>query len=116
MPEFDSIDLMNYAIYGNELDPEWADIRNYIKSNASAQKELEELRRSIPHPQNIRKRRDPSQPQELGRDKSYDSDPKNANSPEEKKKWWSIFQVNKIAPLIVTIRGDVHGKGSSNLS
>lgn len=91
MPEFDSIDLMNYAVYGNKLDPEWADIRNYIKSNTSAQKELEELRRSAPHPQNARKRRDPSQPQELGRDKSYDSDPRNTNSPEEKKKWWSIF-------------------------
>ncbi|EMY77361.1 hypothetical protein LEP1GSC060_2896 [Leptospira weilii serovar Ranarum str. ICFT] len=90
MPEFDSIDLMNYAIYGNEQDPEWADIRNYIKSNASAQKELEELRRSVP--QNVRKRRDPSRPQDFERDRSHDSsDSRNANSPEEKKKWWSIF-------------------------
>ncbi|RHX82306.1 hypothetical protein [Leptospira yasudae] len=93
MPEFDSIDLMNYAVYGNEHDPEWADIRNYIKSSASAQRELEELRRSVP--QNVRKRRDPSRPQDLGRERSYDSDSssdsRNANSPEEKKKWWSIF-------------------------
>ncbi|EQA64873.1 hypothetical protein [Leptospira alexanderi] len=93
MPEFDSIDLMNYAVYGNEQDPEWADIRNYIKSSASAQRELEELRRSTP--QNDRKRRDLSRPQELGRGKSHESesssDPRNANSLEEKKKWWSIF-------------------------
>ncbi|AOP32469.1 hypothetical protein A0128_00375 [Leptospira tipperaryensis] len=92
MPEFDSIDLMNFAVYGNEHDPEWADIRNYIKSSASAQKELEELRRSVP--QNARKRRDPIRSHELGGG-SYgqesSSDPRNANSPEEKKKWWSIF-------------------------
>ncbi|AXR59923.1 hypothetical protein [Leptospira mayottensis] len=91
MPEFDSIDLMNYAVYGNEQDPEWADIRNYIKSSASAQRELEELRRSTP--QNDRKRRDLARPQELGRGKSHEpeSSPRNANSLEEKKKWWSIF-------------------------
>ncbi|RHX88915.1 hypothetical protein [Leptospira stimsonii] len=93
MPEFDSIDLMNFAVYGNEHDPEWADIRNYIKSSASAQKELEELRRSVP--QNARKRRDSIRSHELGDNRSYgqdsSSDPRNANSPEEKKKWWSIF-------------------------
>ncbi|EMM74602.1 hypothetical protein M9Y82_05675 [Leptospira weilii] len=91
MPEFDSIDLMNYAVYGNEQDPEWADIRNYIKSSASAQRELEELRRSTPH--NDRKRRDLSRPQERGKfhESESSSDPRNANSLEEKKKWWSIF-------------------------
>ncbi|EKR64187.1 hypothetical protein LEP1GSC036_3740 [Leptospira weilii str. 2006001853] len=91
MPEFDSIDLMNYAVYGNEQDPEWADIRNYIKSSASAQRELEELRRSTP--QHDRKRRDLSRSQERGKfhESESSSDPRNANSLEEKKKWWSIF-------------------------
>ncbi|AVQ13743.1 Uncharacterized protein XB16_3458 [Leptospira santarosai] len=89
MPEFDSIDLMNYVVYGNEQDSEWADIRNYIKSNAAAQKELEELRRSAPH--GDRKRRDLSRPQEPGRGKSYEPSPRDTNSLEEKKKWWSIF-------------------------
>ncbi|EMJ78985.1 hypothetical protein LEP1GSC016_1290 [Leptospira borgpetersenii serovar Hardjo-bovis str. Sponselee] len=67
------------------------DIRNYIKSSASAQRELEELRRSTP--QNDRKRRDLSRPQEFGRGKSHESEPspRNINSLEEKKKWWSIF-------------------------
>ncbi|XDD50316.1 hypothetical protein AB3N59_00370 [Leptospira sp. WS92.C1] len=93
MPEFDSIDLMNYAVYGNEQDPEWADIRNYIKSSASAQRELEELKRAVP--QNARRRRDSPHSQDSGRDRSYSqnspSAPRDANSPEEKKKWWSIF-------------------------
>ncbi|MDV6234088.1 hypothetical protein CH379_000365 [Leptospira ellisii] len=93
MPEFDSIDLMNYAVYGNEQDPEWADIRNYIKSSASAQRELEELKRSIPT--NARKRREPLRPQDSGRERTYSqesaSDARDSNSPEEKKKWWSIF-------------------------
>lgn len=52
-------------------------------------KELEELRRSAPH--SDRKRRDLSRPQEPGRGKSYESSPRDTNSLEEKKKWWSIF-------------------------
>lgn len=48
MPEFDQIDLFNYAAYGNEDDPQWDDIRNYIRSNANASKEYEEIKKISP--------------------------------------------------------------------
>jgi hypothetical protein len=58
MPDFDRIDLMNYAMYGNDFDPQWDEIRSYLKSSASAQKEFEEIKRTIPHPSQGKKRRD----------------------------------------------------------
>ncbi|MCE9502119.1 MAG: hypothetical protein K8R21_16685, partial [Leptospira sp.] len=48
MSEYDSIDLLNFAMYGNDFDPEWEDIRNFIRSNSAAQKELEDLKKNLP--------------------------------------------------------------------
>ncbi|MBE7410733.1 MAG: hypothetical protein L6Q54_08225 [Leptospiraceae bacterium] len=87
MTEFDSIDLLNYATYGNDYDEEWEDIRVYIKSNISAQKELEELRKNLPAA--TKRKRDfiPERRPSLSTEDSTDS---KANLPEEQKKgWWS---------------------------
>lgn len=57
MPEFDRIDLMNFAMYGNDFDPQWEEIRAYLKSSSHAQKELEEIKRTLPAPSLGGKRR-----------------------------------------------------------
>ena len=85
MSEFDSIDLLNYATYGNEYDDEWEDIRAFIKSNANAQKELEELKKNLPVAS--KKRRD-----YIPERKIYPTGDENPQSPlpdEQKKSWWS---------------------------
>ncbi|MCC6275763.1 MAG: hypothetical protein IT569_07885 [Leptospiraceae bacterium] len=87
MTEFDSIDLLNYATYGNEYDDEWEEIRAYIKSNAAAQKELEELRKNLPAVS--RKRRD-FIPERRPNQTSEETTEPRINLPEEhKKSWWS---------------------------
>jgi hypothetical protein len=58
MPDFDRIDLMNYAMYGNDFDPQWEEIRSYLKSSASAQKEFEDIKKTIPHPSPGKRRRE----------------------------------------------------------
>ncbi|PJZ78172.1 hypothetical protein [Leptospira neocaledonica] len=89
MPEFDQIDLFNYAAYGNEDDPQWDDIRNYIRSNANASKEYEEIKKNLSNVQPKRKQKD------FGRSrqevKSSDGDPNSSNPAGQDKKWWSVF-------------------------
>ncbi|PJZ71012.1 hypothetical protein CH373_00310 [Leptospira perolatii] len=96
MPEFDQIDLMNYAVYGNEHDPEWLEIRNYIQSNSTAQKEYEEIKRNLPALPARRRTR------EFGRSQTSNSPSNtatagsrtpegNPTSDEARKKWWNVF-------------------------
>lgn len=47
MPDFDQIDLINYAVYGNENDPEWDSIRNYVTSNPQAFQKMEDLKKGL---------------------------------------------------------------------
>ncbi|TGL61019.1 hypothetical protein [Leptospira sarikeiensis] len=89
MPEFDQIDLFNYAAYGNEDDPQWDDIRNYIRSNTNASKEYEEIKKNLSNVQPKRKQKDFGRPrQEV---KSSDGNPNSGNTGEQNKKWWSVF-------------------------
>ncbi|MGJ4787536.1 hypothetical protein EHQ52_07290 [Leptospira koniambonensis] len=89
MPEFDQIDLFNYAAYGNEDDPQWDDIRNYIRSNANASKEYEEIKKNLTNVQPKRKQKDFGRPrQEM---KSSDGDPNSDKPAGQDKKWWSVF-------------------------
>ncbi|MCZ8344158.1 MAG: hypothetical protein O9301_14080 [Leptospira sp.] len=92
MPDFDRIDLMNYAMYGNDYDSEWDEIRAYLKSSASAQRELEEIKRSIPQPSSGKKRRDVQLTGESGR--NLESNSPSADGPggssytDPGKSWW----------------------------
>ncbi len=47
MLEFDQIDLINFAVYGNEKDPEWDSIRNFVSSNPTAREKMEDLKKSL---------------------------------------------------------------------
>lgn len=90
MPDFDRIDLMNYAMYGNDFDPQWDEIRAFIKSNASAQKELEEIKRTVPSP-HVGKRRMPNAPSNDPREMSGENpsaEPRKPNSGNVTKSWW----------------------------
>ncbi|PJZ66962.1 hypothetical protein CH371_02395 [Leptospira wolffii] len=89
MPDFDQIDLFNYAAYGNEHDPEWDEIRNYIRSNSSASKEYEEIKKNLLNVQPKRKQREMSRPRQEGNLPSKDSDSPQPSS--QNKKWWSVF-------------------------
>ena len=84
MSEFTTVDLMNYAVYGNETDSEWDEIRNYIESNSQAKKEYEEIKKNLPE----------------GRKSRYQENRKitpgsvNENQGEgsgEKKSWFGLF-------------------------
>lgn len=94
MANFDRIDLMNFVKYGNDYDDQWDEIRNYIKSNATAQKEVEDIKRSLPttNPAASRRKPDiyeqsapevrlPSSPPPIG---GMGTTPKQTD-----KKWWS---------------------------
>ncbi|BDA80038.1 hypothetical protein LPTSP3_g29680 [Leptospira kobayashii] len=92
MPDFDRIDLMNYAIYGNDFDSQWDEIRAYLKSNAGAQRELEEIKRTLPAPQTGKRRRDTFSVTE-GNDQDdanrQGADPnKRALNDDQTKSWW----------------------------
>ncbi|MBL0953718.1 MULTISPECIES: hypothetical protein [Leptospira] len=90
MPDFDRIDLMNYAMYGNDFDPQWDEIRAFIKSNASAQKELEEIKRTVPSP-HVGKRRMPNAPTNDPRELSGENpnaEPRKPSSGNDTKSWW----------------------------
>ncbi|TGL59196.1 hypothetical protein EHQ58_09815 [Leptospira ognonensis] len=92
MPDFDRIDLMNFAIYGNDYDSQWDEIRAYLKSSAAAQRELEEIKRTLPSTSSMGKRRrdpmsmgeaaDPNDPEHAGRDSS------SSNADHQTKSWW----------------------------
>ncbi|TGK21180.1 hypothetical protein EHO61_04845 [Leptospira fluminis] len=90
MPEFDQIDLMNYAVYGNEHDPEWAEIRNYIRSNAGAQKEYEEMKRNLASIQPRRKQKETGRPQSGGPEPN-ERGSGSSKAAEPDKKWWNVF-------------------------
>ncbi|TGK03084.1 hypothetical protein EHQ53_06435 [Leptospira langatensis] len=90
MPEFDQIDLFNYAAYGSEDDPEWDDIRNYIRSNSSASKEYEEIKRNLSNVQPKRKQRDYGRPNRMETN-SPGSEPNSPKQGDQDKKWWSVF-------------------------
>ena len=92
MPDFDRIDLMNFAIYGNDYDSQWDEIRAYLKSSAAAQRELEEIKRSLPSPSSMGKKRrdamslsetgDPNDPESSNRGSSA------SNADHQAKSWW----------------------------
>jgi hypothetical protein len=91
MPDFDRIDLMNFAIYGNDFDSQWDEIRAYLKSSAAAQRELEEIKKSLPSPSMGKKRRDAMSLNEPG--DPNDPDPTNRGSSSssanhQTKSWW----------------------------
>lgn len=91
MPDFDRIDLMNYAMYGNDFDPQWDEIRAFLKSNAAAQKELEEIKRTVPSPHLGKKRREnllTSDPGESHGSSGTGSELRNPNSDPTAKSWW----------------------------
>ncbi|GBF50195.1 hypothetical protein LPTSP4_17190 [Leptospira ryugenii] len=92
MPDFDRIDLMNYAIYGNDYDPQWDEIRAYLKSSAAAQRELEEIKRSLPtQHSNVKRKKDSSSPFDVSEGREEEA-PKKANlgptGSQETKSWW----------------------------
>lgn len=91
MPDFDRIDLMNYAMYGNDFDPQWDEIRAFLKSNAAAQKELEEIKRTVPSPHLGKKRREnplTNDPRESNGGSGVGQEPRNPNSDPSAKSWW----------------------------
>lgn len=94
MANFDRIDLTNYAVYGNDYDPQWDEIRAYLKSNAQAQRELEEIRRSMLQSA-PRKKKDFFSQSPTSND-SADSTPSSSTQPSSnsnppKKKWWDVL-------------------------
>jgi len=95
MANYDRIDLMNFVRYGNDIDDQWDEIRTYIKSSASAQREIEDIRKAIPQSSQSARRK-----MESFEQKSYSSRqdaidpsaPKSGDSsdPKEKnQKWWN---------------------------
>lgn len=92
MADFDRIDLMNFVKYGNDFDDQWDEIRNYIKSNSTAQKEVEEIKKSLPQTSTYNRRRMESFEKSVS-----DSVPEPPISgaggattgKKEPKKWWS---------------------------
>ena len=95
MANYDRIDLMNFVRYGNDIDEQWDEIRNYIKSNAGAQRELEEIRKSIPQSsqaarrkiENFEQQSYSSKPQAPAPSSVKPGDPK--GSTEKNQKWWN---------------------------
>ncbi|MBM9590360.1 hypothetical protein JWG41_07885 [Leptospira sp. 201903075] len=91
MPEFDRIDLMNYAMYGNDFDPQWDEIRAFLKTNVSAQKELEEIKRTVPSPHLGKKRREnplANDPRESNGGSGAGQEPRHPSSDPSDKSWW----------------------------
>ncbi|TGL85208.1 hypothetical protein EHQ68_18315 [Leptospira congkakensis] len=91
MPDFDRIDLMNYAMYGNDFDPQWDEIRAFLKTNVSAQKELEEIKRTVPSPHLGKKRRENSMvndPRESNGGNGMENEPRIQTSDPSAKSWW----------------------------
>lgn len=91
MPDFDRIDLMNYAMYGNDFDPQWDEIRAFLKSNTAAQKELEEIKRTVPSPHLGKKRREnlpTTDPRESNGDGGIGQEPRSPGANTSTKSWW----------------------------
>ncbi|MCW7480716.1 hypothetical protein ND858_06180 [Leptospira kanakyensis] len=91
MPDFDRIDLMNYAMYGNDFDPQWDEIRAFLKTNVSAQKELEEIKRTVPSPHLGKKRRENvnlNDPRESNGGNGMESEQRIQTSDPSAKSWW----------------------------
>ncbi|MCZ8155097.1 MAG: hypothetical protein O9264_03190 [Leptospira sp.] len=92
MPDFDRIDLMNFAIYGNDYDSQWDEVRAYLKSSAAAQRELEEIKRTLPTTSSAgKKRKDAFSLSESDDTNDGDVTPKGATHPSsnhQTKSWW----------------------------
>jgi uncharacterized protein YabN with tetrapyrrole methylase and pyrophosphatase domain len=95
MANYDRIDLMNFVRYGNDIDDQWDEIRNYIKSNAGAQREVDEIRKTLPQSsQAARRKMESFEPQSYS-SKLQDVPPSTpnkgeVNTPKEKnQKWWN---------------------------
>jgi len=92
MPDFDRIDLMNFAIYGNDYDSQWDEIRAYLKSSATAQRELEEIKRSLPSQSSmVKKRRDVlsiGEPGDLNDPNSPNRSSSTSDADHQGKSWW----------------------------
>jgi hypothetical protein len=96
MVNFDRIDLMNFVKYGNDFDDQWDEIRNYIKSNPTAQKEVEDIKKSLPQTSSYnRKRMESFERSNVESPSESPASPAGSqgNSPSyssnEPKKWWS---------------------------
>jgi hypothetical protein len=92
MAQFDRIDLMNFVKYGNDFDDQWDEIRNYIRSNASAQREIEEIKRTLPQSSPAgRKRPEPgfSQTSRTPAPTQTSQEEGNTAPGSDPKKWWS---------------------------
>lgn len=92
MANFDRIDLMNFVKYGNDFDDQWDEIRNYIKSSSTAQKELEDIKRTLPQQYSSSRRRVDTMERasQLGRQQDPKGEPGNPGLEKvEQKKWWS---------------------------
>lgn len=91
MHDFDRIDLMNFANYGNDFDSQWDEIRAYIKSSASAQRELEEIKKSLHATFSGNKKRDSSMNYGSGDPNEIDppgQSSANRSSHHQTKSWW----------------------------
>ncbi|MCC5813373.1 MAG: hypothetical protein JJT78_01335 [Leptospira sp.] len=96
MANFDRIDLMNFVKYGNDFDDQWDEIRNYIKSNPTAQKEVEDIKKSLPQTSSYNRKRMESfertnteSPSESSASPSGPQTYAPSSSNSEPKKWWS---------------------------
>ncbi|MDF3822073.1 hypothetical protein P3G55_19365 [Leptospira sp. 96542] len=88
MPDFDRIDLMNYAMYGNDFDPQWDEIRSYLKSSATAQRELEEIKKTIPHPSPGKRQKISPLTNDNGEPNSGTSPKRESTGARSEKTWW----------------------------
>lgn len=97
MANFDRIDLMNYVKYGNDFDDQWDEIRNYIKSNPTAQREVEDIKKSLPQTSSYNRKRAESFERSTSTPSSSPSEsvspvnrePGSPAMKNEPKKWWS---------------------------
>lgn len=95
MANYDRIDLMNFVRYGNDIDDQWDEIRTFIKSSASAQREIEEIRKAIPQSSQVARRKMEQFEQQSYSSKSQSADsstPKSGDSTsskEKNQKWWN---------------------------
>ena len=85
MSEFNTIDLMNYAVYGNDFDPEWSEIRKYIEADAEARKEFEEIKRTL-----LQRKSSSSRERSYFKTES-DNEEKKEDKPPEKKGLFGLF-------------------------
>ncbi|WCL49722.1 hypothetical protein [Leptospira sp. GIMC2001] len=91
MANFDRIDIMNYLKYGNDFDEQWDEIRQFIKTNAAAQKDVEEIKRTLPQQSSAMRKRPSNFEMPVSQETKppIPATPGKPTPPGKQQSWWS---------------------------